>query len=68
MLQLLDGVRPLERLSGLIVASDEVQDRLLQLVETSEMDGLQELAFPMERFMPVLSSPMALFGKAPVYT
>jgi len=42
--QLLNGVRPGEWFGGLIVVSNEVEHRLLQLVETSKMVGLQELA------------------------
>ncbi len=42
--QLLKRVGPFERFGRLIVASDEVEDRLLQLVETGKMVGLEELA------------------------
>ncbi len=41
--QLFDRVGPLERLSCLIVVSDEVQNRLLQLVETSKRVGCRSL-------------------------
>ena len=44
--QLLKRVGPFEGLGCLIVASDEVEDRLLQLVETGKMVGLEELALP----------------------
>ncbi len=44
VLQLLNRVRPCEGLSCLIVASDEVEDRLLQLIEAAKMVGLEELA------------------------
>ena len=44
VLQLLNRIRPFERLSGLIVASDEIEDRLLQRIETSKMVGLEKLA------------------------
>lgn len=46
MFQLLNGVRPSEGFSCLIVVSNEVENRLLQLAGTGEMAGLQqELAF-----------------------
>jgi len=44
MFQLLNGLRPCEGFGRLIVASDEIEDRLLQLGGTGKMIRLQELA------------------------
>ncbi len=44
VLQLLNGVGPLEGLGRLIVASNEIEDGLLQLGSAGKMGGLQELA------------------------
>src|SRR6266699_63585 len=42
--QLLSRVGPLEGLGGLVIASNEVLDRLLKLIKAAEMIGLQEFA------------------------
>jgi len=48
--QLLNRVGPLEWFGCLIVASDEIEDGLLQLLGTGKMVGLQQ--FPLQKTKP----------------
>src|SRR5216684_7062041 len=44
VLQLFNGVRPLQWLSGLIIVSHEIQNNPLQLISTCKMVRLEEFA------------------------